>query len=49
MIQSLLTERFKMRAHRVTAEADGYAMVVGKGGLKIREAKVDDEPPSMPE
>ena len=49
MVQSLLRDRFKMRAHRVTTEADGYALVIGKGGLKIREAKVADEPPSMPE
>jgi uncharacterized protein (TIGR03435 family) len=49
MVQSLLRDRFKMRAHRVTTEADGYALVIGKGGLKIREAKVADEPPGMPE
>lgn len=49
MVQSLLRDRFKMRAHRVTTEADGYALVIGKSGLKIKEAKVADEPPSMPE
>jgi uncharacterized protein (TIGR03435 family) len=49
MVQSLLRDRFKMRSHRVTTEADGYALVIGKGGLKIREAKVADEPPNMPE
>src|ERR1035437_6389457 len=49
MVQSLLRDRFKMRAHRVTTEADGYALAIGKGELKIREAKVADEPPSMPE
>jgi uncharacterized protein (TIGR03435 family) len=37
MIQSLLADRFKLRAHRVTTLADGYALVIGKGGPKIKE------------
>jgi uncharacterized protein (TIGR03435 family) len=49
MLQSLLNDRFKLRAHRVTTQADGYALVIGKGGLKIKEAKEADEPPGMPE
>jgi uncharacterized protein (TIGR03435 family) len=49
MVQSLLTDRFKMRAHRATAEADGYGLAVGKDGLKIREADPAGEPPPMPE
>jgi uncharacterized protein (TIGR03435 family) len=49
MIQSLLTDRFKMRAHRVTTETDGLALLIGKGGLKIREAKADDEAPPLPD
>jgi uncharacterized protein (TIGR03435 family) len=49
MIQSLLADRFKMRAHRVTAETDGFALLIGKRGLKIREAKADDEPPPLPD
>jgi uncharacterized protein (TIGR03435 family) len=49
MVQSLLADRFKMRAHRVTAETDGFALLIGKRGLKIREAKADDEPPPLPE
>lgn len=44
MVQSLLTDRFKLRTHRVTTEADGYAMTIGKGGLKIKEASATDEP-----
>jgi uncharacterized protein (TIGR03435 family) len=42
MVHSLLADRFKLRTHRVTTEADGYALVIGSGGLKIREAKVPD-------
>ena len=44
MLQSLLAGRFKMRAHRVTTEADGYALVTAKGGLKIKEVKPAGEP-----
>jgi uncharacterized protein (TIGR03435 family) len=40
MIQSLLADRFKLRAHRVTVQADGYALSIGKGGFKIRETSV---------
>lgn len=49
MVQALLSDRFKMRSHRVTTEANGYALTIGKTGLKIREVKVGDEPPPMPE
>ncbi len=49
MVQSLLTDRFKMRAHRVTTEADGYGLVIGRGGPKIRAVNPSDEPPPMPE
>jgi len=44
MMQSLLTDRFKMRAHRVTTEANGLALSVEKGGLKIREDDTAGEP-----
>jgi uncharacterized protein (TIGR03435 family) len=49
MIQSLLSDRFKLRTHRATTEADGYALTIGKGGLKIKEANATDEPPAMPD
>ena len=39
MLQSLLADRFKMRVHRVTTQGEGYALTIGKGGLKIKEAK----------
>ncbi len=39
MVQSLLVERFRIRSHRVTTEADGYALTIGKSGLKVREAE----------
>jgi uncharacterized protein (TIGR03435 family) len=37
MLQSLLAERFKLTIHRNTKEVAVYAMVVGKGGLKMKE------------
>lgn len=49
MFQSLLKDRFKLVAHLVTKEADGYALSAGKNGLKIKEAKPEDPPPPMPE
>jgi uncharacterized protein (TIGR03435 family) len=49
MFQSLLKDRFKLVAHLVTNEAEGYALSVGKNGLKIKEAKPEDPPPPLPE
>jgi uncharacterized protein (TIGR03435 family) len=49
MLQSLLVERFKLELHRVTTQSDGYALVIGNGGLKVKEAHDSDEPPPMPE
>ena len=48
MMQSLLSDRFRMMAHRVSTEADRFALVIGKGGLKIKEANPAAEPPEMP-
>jgi uncharacterized protein (TIGR03435 family) len=42
MLQTLLAERFKLAAHRVTKEVPGYTLVVGKGGSKLPVAR--DEP-----
>lgn len=48
MLQSLLTDRFKMVLHRVTREVDGYALTVAKGGPKLQEAK-EGEVPTLPD
>jgi uncharacterized protein (TIGR03435 family) len=42
MMQNLLAERFKLSIHRENREQSVYALVVGKGGLKIQKA-VDEE------
>jgi uncharacterized protein (TIGR03435 family) len=46
MLQSLLAERFKLEAHRDTKESNVYALIVGKGGPKIKESA---PPPAAPE
>ena len=38
MLQNLLAERFQLAVHRETRERSGYALVVAKNGLKIRES-----------
>jgi uncharacterized protein (TIGR03435 family) len=44
MLRSLLNERFKLAFHRETVERAGYAIVVAKGGLKMKESTPDDSP-----
>jgi uncharacterized protein (TIGR03435 family) len=38
MVQALLAERFKLAIHRGTTNQSIYALVVAKGGLKVKEA-----------
>jgi uncharacterized protein (TIGR03435 family) len=42
MMQSLLTDRFKMRSHRVSIETDGFVLSIGKNGAKLAPARSDD-------
>jgi uncharacterized protein (TIGR03435 family) len=44
MLQALLVERFKLKFHRESSEQAIYALVVGKGGPKMKEAPPDPEP-----
>ena len=39
MLQNLLAERFRLTVHRETKVIDGYELVVGKGGSKLKEAE----------
>jgi uncharacterized protein (TIGR03435 family) len=39
MMQNLLAERFKMSVHRETKDLPMYALVVAKGGSKLREVE----------
>ena len=57
MFQALLAERFKLVIHRGTANLPVYALVVAKGGLKVKEPTSEpgaqspstdpDTPPSL--
>jgi len=38
MCQALLAERFQLKSHRETKDFDVYALVVGKGGSKMKPA-----------
>ncbi len=41
MLQNMLTERFKLTLHHSSKEVPMYALVVGKGGPKMKEAAED--------
>jgi uncharacterized protein (TIGR03435 family) len=43
MLQSLLAERFNMRFHRQVKEVDGFAVTIGKSGLKMKESATRNE------
>ena len=42
MMQSILAERCRLKAHEETEELPVYEMVVAKGGLKLKEAPPDE-------
>jgi uncharacterized protein (TIGR03435 family) len=44
MLQTVLAERFQLKIHRDTKLVPGYAMVVAKGGLKVRPVEADGRP-----
>jgi uncharacterized protein (TIGR03435 family) len=41
MLQGLLADRFKVKVHRDSKEQSVYALVVGKGGPKLKESPPD--------
>ena len=43
MLQNLLTDRFQIKMHRDSKEFSVYGIVVGKGGLKLKESPLDPE------
>lgn len=45
MLQALLAERFKLAIHRETREQSVYALIVAKGGPKLKEAEPDPPAP----
>ncbi len=45
MLQEMLVERCKLVVHREIKEGDVYALVVAKGGPKLKETNPDETPP----
>jgi uncharacterized protein (TIGR03435 family) len=41
MLRNLLSERFKLTFHREKAEVPGYALVIAKSGLKMKDSMPD--------
>jgi uncharacterized protein (TIGR03435 family) len=41
-MKSLLKDRFKLEFHRETKELPTYALVVGKGGSKLKKSEIED-------
>jgi uncharacterized protein (TIGR03435 family) len=49
MLQALLAERFRLAIHHDSKERSVYALVVGKGGVKMKEVAADPPPPAAVE
>ncbi|MBV8906276.1 MAG: TIGR03435 family protein [Acidobacteriia bacterium] len=49
MLQVLLTDRFQVKTHHDKREFPVYAMVLGKGPLKLKEVPPDDNKDKAPE
>jgi uncharacterized protein (TIGR03435 family) len=47
MLQSLLAERFSLTLHHGTKQIPVYELVVAKGGIKMKDAATDSEPPKL--
>lgn len=48
-MRQLLEQRFKLAAHTETKDFDGYALVVAKGGPKLKPPRGPQEAPFIPE
>src|SRR5262245_38062278 len=49
MLQALLAERFQLKFHRENRENSVYALVVAKGGHKLKESTAEAEPAAKSE
>ena len=49
MLQALLADRFQMKFHREKKDFPVYALVIAKGGLKLKETLKDPESPDSGE
>src|SRR5580704_1691742 len=46
MLRALLEDRFRLAAHTVPVEVQGYALAVGKHGIKMREIQPGEPAPA---
>lgn len=46
MLQAMLEQRFKIKSHRMQKDFPVYALIVDKGGLKMKEVASGGTPPS---
>ena len=49
MMETLLSDRFKVAVHRQTKEMQAYVLVIGKGGSKLVESKTEGESDIQPD
>jgi uncharacterized protein (TIGR03435 family) len=47
MVQALLADRFKLKTHRETRDLPVYALVVAKGGSKLKESQPNEAASAM--
>lgn len=47
LLQTLLADRFQLKVHRETKEVPVYALVVGRGGQKLKESAADAPGPNF--
>lgn len=48
MLQTLLADRFHLKAHTEVKESSVYAITLAKGGSKLHEVKIDPDDPNHP-
>ncbi len=46
MLRTMLEDRFKIAVHTEATEVQGYALVIGKHGIKMKEAKTGESMPA---
>ena len=49
MLQSLLSDRFKLKIHMETKESDGYVLLVSANGVKFKQISDSEQPVGPPQ
>ena len=48
MMQALLADRFKLKAHWETKQASVYALIIAKGGSRLKPTQIETADPGIP-